>query len=124
MEYAFEFDKINNICIVRVTGKLHSPEDSIVLERLALQIYTDHGYSLFLYDMTEAQIISGMMEAFQTADPPNEFAEKLRKFKGAILYSKLTDHGYFLETVAVNRGFAFKVFENADLAIQWLKSDT
>jgi hypothetical protein len=121
MKYAFELDDSSGICTVRVTGEFHSPQDSVALQRLSVQVYTEHKCHLFLYDMTQAEIFTGTMQAYDTASPQGELARGLQKLRGAILYSRLTDHERFLETVAVNRNFAIRVFDDHERTIEWLK---
>ena len=79
--------------------------------------------SLFLFDMTQAEIVTGTMQAFDTGSPQGELAERLRPFKVAVLYSHLTGHERFLENVAVNRGFRVHVFDKIDKAVEWLKQN-
>jgi hypothetical protein len=121
MEYTSELDSTGNICTVHVTGKLYSPKDGDELKRAAVRIYSEHACSLFLFDMTHAEIVTGTMQAFDTGSPQGELAERLRRFKVAVLYSDLTEHEQFFENVAVNRGFRVHVFNEIDKAVEWLK---
>lgn len=121
MEYNYDLDKTRSICTVHVTGEFHSPKDSVALQWATLRISSEHKCRLFLYDLTKAKVITGVAQAFETANPQGELAEGLRNLKGAVLYSRLTDHELFFENVAVNRGFTIKVFDDFDGAIEWLK---
>lgn len=122
MEYTSQFDKANGICTVIVTGELHSPKDSRDLQALAVQAASQYECRLFLFDMTQAKIITGTMHAFDSGNPPDALGGILRKFKTAVLYSRVTGHERFFETVAVNRGHQLHVFDNGDKAIEWLRS--
>lgn len=59
MKYTSEIDCATNICTVRITGKYFRPKDSEELKHLAVNTYTEHGCNLFLFDMTQAEIIMG-----------------------------------------------------------------
>ena len=120
MEFTTEYDRNNNICSVLVTGELHSPEDSFKLQHAAIDIQAKQGCSVFLFDLTQAEIISETISAYQTANIQGELATKLMRLKVAFLYSKLAEQQRFFETVGINRGFQIKVFDNQDEAIAWL----
>ncbi len=123
MEHTFELDRTNDICTVTITGEFHSPQDGFRMQYFALQFFAEHDCHLFLFDLTGAEIFTGTSEAYDIANPKGELAEGLRRLRGALLYSILTDHEYFLENVAVNHGFSIKVFDQHADAIEWLKQN-
>ncbi|KAA3629329.1 MAG: hypothetical protein DWQ09_03495 [Proteobacteria bacterium] len=75
-----------------VTGEFHSPKDSVALQGATLRISSEHKCRLFLYDLTKTKVITGVAQAFETANPQDELAEGLRNLKSAVLYSRLTAH--------------------------------
>ena len=123
MKYTSEFDSINGICIVRVTGEYHRPEDSDELKRFAVDYFAEHGCHLFLIDMTQAEVIGGTMAAFNAANPQGKLAQSLREIKTAFVRQELTRDDLFYENVAVNRGFQLRAFDTVYKAIEWLKQD-
>ena len=120
MECSYDIDKASRVCSVTVTGEYQSPQDGIELQRLSLRIHAEHECRLFLYDMTQARIASGVLQTFDLANPKPELAKGLRKLRGAVLYSSITERQRFFETVAVNRGFSIRVFDTRASAIEWL----
>jgi len=124
MEYKLEFNSSSKICTIHISGKLLSPQDSIKLQHIAAEQYSKHKYRLFLIDLTQAEIITQTMSAFETGNPKEDLAKKLKKLKGAFLYSEITSHENFFENVAVNRGFKIKVFDKHEEAAAWLKHDS
>ena len=123
MKYTSEFDSINGICTVSVTGKYRRPEDSDELKRFAVDYFTKHGCRLFLIDMTQAEVIGGTMGSFKAANPQGELAQSLREIKTAFVRQELTRDDLFYENVAVNRGFQLRAFDTLYKAIEWLKQN-
>jgi len=60
-------------------------------------------------DMTEAHIVSTLMNTFEAGNPPDEMSNTLRALGVAALYSELSEDHRFLENVAVNQGFTMYV---------------
>jgi len=122
MEYGSEYDNRTNICTVRVYRTLESPKDAYTLRFATLDLAEQLNCSKFLFDLTRAQIVTKTLAAFEIANPKGEITATLRNLAGAIYYKKITAHEIFFETIAVNRGFRIKVFDEYDKAIFWLSS--
>ena len=121
MEYTTEFDEVNNICIVHVTGEHRRPRDSLVLQQLARDIGDTRGCQRFLFDMTQAHIISEDMDTYEVGTVPVDPDRRQQQQKVALLYSgDITEHK-FLETIAVNRGYTLRVFDRMSEATEWLR---
>jgi len=125
MNYTTEFDKVNKICIISVKGKLRRPDDSLAIQKLVRDYHYEKGYSRFLIDMRQAQIISGTTDTFLigTVSVDTDLKMKMTPHKVALVYSSTNVDEIFLENVAVNRGYNIKVFTKIDKAIQWFKTD-
>jgi hypothetical protein len=124
MKYTAEYDETNAICIVRVSGQNKRPEDSMILQRFAGEFRAENGCNRFLFDMTQAEIIGGTWNTFLTGTVPADPDRKQIQQKIALLYvGDMSDHE-FMETVAVNRGYDLRVFNDHDKAMDWLVSDT
>ena len=121
MKYTFQFNKDTGICTVRVTGINKRPDDSIVLQQFACDFADENGCRLFLFDMTQAEIIGGTMATFDTGTVPVDPDHTHAGQKIALVYSECTHDEKFLENVAVNRGFQLRVFDETDKALEWLK---
>jgi len=122
MKYTSELDDKSGICTVRVTGEYRRPGDSDRLKRFAVEFAAKHKCGLFLFDLSQADVISGTYESFEAGNPQGEFAEKLKHVKTAMVRNCLTEDDYYFETVAVNRGYLIRVFKSAEAAMKWLKS--
>ena len=120
MKYTSEFDGNSGICTVRVTGEYRRPEDSDRLKSFAVEFSGKHKCHLFLFDLSQADVISGPYSSFESGNPKGEFAEKLRYVKTAMVRKRLTEDDYFFETVAVNLGYPIRVFTSFEKAVQWL----
>jgi 5-deoxy-D-glucuronate isomerase len=125
MKYFTEFDEVNEICIIKVKGKLHRPDDSITVQELVRDYYNEKGCCLFLIDMRQAQIIDGTTDTFSIGTIPVDKDRKLKKIphKVALVYSSISVDEIFLENVATKRGYNIKVFTKIDKAIEWFKKE-
>lgn len=124
MDYTTEFDETREICTVRVTGRHRRPQDSLTLQQVARDFGDELGCSRFLFDMTEAEIIGGTMDTFETGTVPVDHDHKQTRQRIALLYvGDLADHK-FMEDVAVNRGYQLRVFDDRDKAVEWLAPNT
>ena len=122
MEYIIAFDDVEKLCIVVVTGQLKRPDDSIVLQQLAREMYETRGCDRLLYDMRRAEIIGDRMDTFKAGTVPLDSDHKQIKQQVALVYSgDLTDHK-FLETASINRGYHVRVFNDMNQARAWLHS--
>jgi len=121
MKFTSKFDSTNNIYIIHVTGTYRRPVNSDELKEFAIRCFNEHGYRLFLIDLTDAEVAGGTMETFYAASPKNEPAQPLRALKAAFVRNELTKDDHFFETVAVNRGYYLRAFDSCDKAIGWLK---
>lgn len=122
MDYTVAYDRGHGICTVRVTGRVQRPRDSMKLQQLARDISESEGHLRFLFDMRQAQVIGGTVEAYQTGTVPVDVDRRQAHHQVALVYSgDLADHK-FMETVAVNRGYSLRVFDDYDQAVAWLSS--
>lgn len=120
MEYTVAYDPAQGICTVRVTGRVQRPRDSMMLQQLARDIDENEGYQQYLFDMRQAQIIGGTVDAYQAGTVPVDRDRRQGRHQVALVYrGDLADHK-FMETVAVNRGYVLRVFDDYDEAVAWL----
>jgi len=121
MEYTTEFDEANEIYMVRVTGRHKRPEDSLVLQQLAQKVGDEQECQRFLFDMTQAEIIGGTMDTFETGTVPVDPNHKQARQRIALVYAGNLSEHKFMENVAVNRGYQLRVFDRMDEALEWLR---
>ena len=120
MEHTYESDGDIEICTVRVTGTFTRPQDAVEIEGVVCNLHHELRCSRFLIDMTEAHIVSTLMNTFKAGNPPDEMRNTLKALRVAALYSELSEDHRFLENVAVNQGFTMYVFDERDKAVEWL----
>lgn len=113
------YDKKIGICIARVSGTHDRLKESRKLFENAVKLGVKHACSLFLFDMREAPIIGGPLEAFYTVRNPEEMGH-MKHFRVAAAYSSNVEQHKFMETVAQNRGHSFRVFGDMKEAIAYL----
>lgn len=125
MEYTTEFDEDNKVCIIRVKGELRRPVDSLTVQKVVRDLYFEKGYTRFLIDMRQAQIIGETGDTFSIGSIPVDKDKKMKftPHKVALVYSSTGVDEIFLESVAVNKGYNLKVFTKIDKAIDWFKKD-
>jgi len=123
MKYTTEFDEVNKICIISVKGKLRRPDDSLAIQKLVRDYHYEKGYSRFLIDMRQAQIISGTTDTFLIGTVSVDTDQKMKAIphKVALVYSSTNANEIFLENVAVHKGYNVRVFTKIDKAIEWFK---
>ena len=122
MEYTLEFDDINGLCKVQVTGEFKRPEDTRKLQLLTLDYYRENGCNRFLIDMTQSHIHTTTMNTFQCVQVAGEMDHTILRLKIAGLYENIDEDKRFLETAARNQGQIVRVFNQFNHAIAWLKS--
>ena len=113
------YDKKMGICIARVSGAHNRFKESRKLFENTVKFGAKHSCSLFLFDMREATIIGGPLEAFYTVSNPEEMGHK-RHYRIAAVYSSNVEQHKFMETFAKNRGYRFQVFGDMKEAIAYL----
>lgn len=125
MEYTTEFDEVNEICIIHVTGELRRPVDSLSLQKVVRDTYMGAGTHRFILDMRKAQIIGETGDTFSIGSVPVDTDKKMKftPHKVALVYSSTSVDEIFLESVAVNKGYNLKVFSKIDKAMEWFKKD-
>ena len=122
MEFDTKFYEIEKICEIHVTGKVIRPKDSIVIQELARDIEEKQGYQRFLIDMTQTEIISGIMDTYETAVVPLDSDKKQVNQRIALLYAdEISDHKY-MESVSLKRGYKLRIFYKMDEAFEWLRN--
>lgn len=122
MKFTHVFDESSGVCTITVTGDVKRPDDSQILQQFAFEFDKKKGCRKFMFDMTKAEITGGIMEAYNTGTFQADTNHKQIWQKMALVYAEVTDEHKFMETVAVNRGYNIRVFDqfDVDTAIRWL----
>ena len=122
MQYTIEHDEAAGLCIVQVSDSHKRPADSRVLQEVARHVRSERGSTRFLYDMRQVSVTGRTMNIFSVATTALEQGIK-RDCRVALVYSECTTDHLFLETVAVNRGYCLRVFDDIAEAFAWLTRD-
>ena len=120
IEYIHSFDSGTGVCTVFVKGTFRRPESTRKMQRLMRDLHSEHQCHHFLFDLTNAVVVSGTFDTFEAGSTAPGMEHTIRQFRIAIVYSKLTEDEQFFENVAVNRGYQLRVFDNRDKALEWL----
>ncbi len=120
MEYKHTYDDQTGVCTVSVFGEHRRPDDSIELQQFARSFREENGCGRFLFDMTEAHITGVNMDMYKIAIEPGNQGFDRDDFKVALLHSGDISEQKFMETVLVNRGYDFRIFNNIRKAYDWL----
>jgi hypothetical protein len=120
MECSIETDNNTRVCVIRVSGTIRRPADSLALLRTAGVAAEEHEISRILFDLREATPVGTTMAAYETVvDPEKHGVSRLLRI--AVVYSVITKNEQFMENVGVNRGSpSFRVFDNVDVAREWV----
>jgi hypothetical protein len=109
-----------------VIVKTHGDADAQSSGEMVKSIFmTMQKYRCFrcLLDHTEIRFVSGKtLEVFNRPEQMKNTGMPLNVKLAAVIPENYRDHFSFLETVCLNRGISYRVFENRNSAINWLKS--
>jgi hypothetical protein len=104
-----------------VTYGIADREGSLKMAKELYMVLSKAKMKKILIDHSNISAVSGrMMEVYNR---PKEFQETKVPFGikvAEVIKAEHTDFFRFFETVCVNRGFIFSIFENKKLALEWL----
>ena len=115
---SFDCELVNGVVWLRIRGSVSAKlGDAIMAE--AIKTGIDNGCHRLLYDMREARLGESISNLY---DRPEQ-AQVLgfdRTHRAAMLCSGIDEKVEFLETVARNRGFQFRIFTDEAECLAWL----
>jgi hypothetical protein len=123
MSYNLTIERKDDALLVKVTGK-RSVEAVLAMSKDILKACAETGVKRVLVDVRHLEGQLKMMEAYDVVD---QHFPKMRD-RSIITHAAIVDSREpkggrsFFETIAVNRGFALRVFTDADKALEWLMS--
>lgn len=120
------FDEILQIIIIKYSGNIALADLKNGSREAAQQIVNHKCYKV----LVDCRDINFELSTLEIYDLPetfsfvlNEFGLDLRKIKRALLVSQMKDDYEFVETVATNRGYWVKLFDDLKKAKKWLASE-
>lgn len=124
MDYQLELVKKNDF-VVAVLGGVRTPETLMAAAAKTTAYCREHGYSRLVIDIRNMAGGLDTLETFEIAGhaiPKQTAARNL--VRSVILdLTENIERIRFFETVAVNRGFNVKVFDDEERATEWLLKD-
>ena len=124
MEVAISYLPEDQIVVVKTHGDADAKSSSEMVQSIMLAM-KEHRSIRCLLDHTEINFISGKtIEVFNRAEEIKNTGMPLNVKLAAVIPEKFKDHFRFLETVCVNRGISFQVFNQKESAVNWLKKSS
>lgn len=124
MDYQLELVEKNDF-VVAVLGGVRTPETLMAAAAKTTAYCREHGYSLLVIDLRKMSGELDTLETFEIAGhsiPTQTDARDL--VRSAILdLTENIERIRFFETVAVNRGFNVKIFDDENKAFEWLRKE-
>ena len=124
MKISSEFDRVHEICIVRLKGNYNHLQDFQVVQKYVVERYLQNGYPRFLIDLNDVNSTVGISTIYDAGNPQGELVSGLRQPKTAFYHKLAGEKMRFFENVAINRGFNVKTFNDYDQAVKWLTSSS
>ena len=90
------------------------------LQEFARDFGAENDCGRFIFDLREAMILGGTFGAYQAGRVPSDAHHGQRAQMIALVYAGDLSEHKFLETVAVNRGYNVRVFDDLDAARAWM----
>jgi hypothetical protein len=112
--------------ILRVTASgTRDPETVAAVAHEIAALCSEKGIPKALIDVSRLEGKLGTLDAFSLVVKHFPALRELSQLEGvAVLDKELTEERHrFLENVAVNRGFNIRMFDDADKAMEWLRSE-
>lgn len=122
MEYVVDYNPESEICLIRVSGEIKRPDDSIRLQDLCWEYGDNHGYVNFVFDMRDATITGKSTANYDVATSPRSKGIDPDKYHVALVYSKIDPEQRVMQIVLQEHGYDVRVFDNIDQANYWLSS--
>ena len=123
MLHKVTYDENSKIITIKYWGNISLP-DLKSGSRDAAQQIIDYKCHHILVDSREVDFKLSTLEIFDLpktfSDILSEFGLELRKIKRALLVAHIKNDYQFVETVAINRGYLVKLFDDINEARKWL----
>lgn len=120
-EWKIEHVTEENILLVKSKGQMDVPSANAMVKAIA-DAAGEHQCFVHLIDHRDMTFAFNLSD-FYDRPTINEKLGVSRRFKTAMVFSKLTENTKFMETVFRNRGYNLRHFQNIDEAKSWLKKE-
>jgi hypothetical protein len=120
MAFSVHYDQERGWVVGKFTGNL-DPRALKAYAQEAVRIAAQYNCKHFLNDLREAEINFSTLELYNTPGLLSDIGIGPSWRIAVVVSHGLQDYAFF-ESVAVNRGFAVKVFFNSKEAMSWLES--
>jgi hypothetical protein len=122
MEVNISYLPEDQIVVVKTHGDADAKSSGEMVKSIMMSM-REHRSLRCLLDHTEIHFVTGKtLEVFNRPEEIKNTGMPLNAKLAAVIPEIYKDHFSFLETVCINRGISYRVFENRNSAINWLKS--
>jgi len=123
MDYFISHFNDKKYTFVKITGVVERPDDSVRMQRLSVHLEKEYDCHRFLFDMTQAEIISTEKSAIHVGLVPADVQQIQKNQKVATMYAgDLTQHQIMVD-VANGQGYNIAIFNTRKEALLWLLAD-
>jgi len=119
MKYELKYDEEKDL----ITGQIHGEFDSSVVSKMGSdlgEMIRKHNCFRLLNDLRDATITPETLDIYAMPRAVEKTGEAVRCRRAILVNPPLEDFD-FLETVSVNMGHQFKIFTDAEVALEWLQ---
>lgn len=120
MEWLIEYLAGEDIIYVKTSGVV-TPEPANLMVKEIVEAAACHHCDRQIIDHRNASFALSVFEYYERPDVNMKIGAS-RKWKIAMVFGKLTEDTFFMETVFRNRGYNFRQFDDVDKARVWLLS--
>lgn len=124
MSLSLAYDAEANWIVVRGEGLIRLRELQVIMPDVAIQLKAQDCFQV-LVDFREATLKLSILDLYAVPrlvlDLANTFGRPVHNFQRAVVVRAATDYSAFFETVSRMNGQNVKVFDDIELAKQWLQ---
>jgi hypothetical protein len=120
MSYSLEYRERDGYILLRMMGDLNADVARPAIKAW-LAMAAEYDCRRMLVDYTDCRVVESTLGMFDLAAKLGDVGVPRTVSIASVVHSDLKDH-LFVETVAQNRGWIYRVFSDFEEAERWLKS--
>jgi len=120
MEYDIEYEPGDDLCLIRVTGQIKRPDDSVKLQALCFEHAAVNECDKYLFDMRDTTMIGSIEGAYTAGVSPSTKGMDPANIRAALVYPELEPAHRVMQLVLNENGFNVHVFDDMESARHWL----
>lgn len=113
-----EYIEDKDIVLLKTSGTYELEAEVETLKKMASKL-REHNCGKCIFDHRETNVIARTMKSYER---PGIYEELWgdHTIRAAVVFREIDEDAKFLENVCRNRGWNVKIFEDYDIAIDWL----